>query len=79
MLEEYSVLFARIYGNGNAHTSPVTCNSGPYFFARMERRVVLPAPDGPIIARVVPGKAKPVTPLRMVRSATEALTLSQVR
>jgi hypothetical protein len=50
-----------------------------YFLERMERRVVFPEPEGPMMARVVPGVTKPVRFWRMVFWLIEAERFYQVR
>lgn len=44
----------------------------------MDRRVVFPAPEGPIIARVDPGRAYPVQEFTRVLSPMAAVRLRQV-
>ncbi len=52
-------------------TCPV-CVSECYFFAISERRVVFPAPEGPMIASICPGLQYPVTLLRIFLDLTDA-------
>lgn len=47
-------------------TSPVTSIFYYLLAARIDSKVVLPAPEGPIMARQLPGEQYPVTPSKIV-------------
>ena len=61
----------------NKHTCPLTESVLLLFLARIDNRVVLPAPEGPMIAKAVPGSQYPLQLLRIWVSLDLALTLSQ--
>lgn len=88
LIDEYSKVKIRCsikclsigkYLDKTSCTFPVILSWGSFLWQRSERRVVLPAPDAPIIASISPGLTNPVQLEINFLSFTSAQRLSQLK